>query len=104
MTTKHYTDAQRVVEKLLGGPLTLAMALRSTREGEGWPQATMARKLGLSRSALCDIEHGRKGVSPARAAHFARVLGYSEKVYVQLALQDEVERAGLPMHVDVRAA
>jgi transcriptional regulator with XRE-family HTH domain len=98
------SSARRFLEKLAGGPLTLGMALKATREGEGLSQAEFARKLGLSRSHLCDIEKGRKPVSAARAAAFARVLGYSERQYVRLALQDELTRAGLAMQVEIRTA
>ena len=34
--------------------------------------------LGVSRSHICDIEKGRKVVSPERAAKWANVLGYSD--------------------------
>jgi hypothetical protein len=56
----------------------------------------------ISRAHLCDIENGRKGLSPSRAAVFAQKLGYSETLFVELALQDLVTREGLNLHVDVR--
>lgn len=34
-------------------------------------------------------------MSPARAAKFAGVLGYSEKQFVRLALQKRIDEAGL---------
>ena len=63
-----------------------------------------AKLLGVSRQHLCDIEKGRRRVSPARAAKWARVLGYSETMMAQLALQYMVEEAGLRMKVSVKAA
>jgi hypothetical protein len=48
---------------------------------------------------LCDIEKGRKSVSPERASRFARELGYSEEQFVRLALQQLVEVAGLKFQV-----
>ncbi len=98
------SDSTRVLERLAGGPLTIAVAIKSTREGEGLSQAGFARLLGISRSHLCDIEKGRKGVSPERAAEFARKLGYSERQWVRLALQDLVDRVGLSLKIDVHAA
>jgi hypothetical protein len=62
------------------------------------------RRRRLSRSHVNDIEKGRKGVSPERAARFAKVLGYSRARLVQLALQDLVNRGGLKLLVDVKAA
>lgn len=101
MNTKTKSSARKSLERLAGGPLTLGMALRATREGECLQQAEFARVLGISKSSLCDIEHGRKPVSAARAAEFARLLGYSEQQYVRLALQDELTRAGLRFEVEL---
>ena len=74
MTTKARTtrvDAFAHLEKKLG-PLSLGKALVATRETDEITQAAFARKLGLSRANLADIEKGRKRVSPERAARFAR--------------------------------
>lgn len=38
-------------------------------------QEVMAKKLGVSKSHLCDIEKGRKRVSVERAYNFALSLG-----------------------------
>ena len=97
------SQAARLLEEL-GGPLTLASLLQAIRQGEGMSQADFAEKLDLSRSHLCDIERGRKTVSPARAAKFARVLGFSEKQFVRLALQKLIDEAGLDLIVRVDAA
>jgi plasmid maintenance system antidote protein VapI len=63
-----------------------------------------ARKLGVSASHLCDIEKGRKVVSPERAARFARILGRSPEQFVRLSLQELVDEAGLKMKVNVGVA
>lgn len=104
MATKAKKTVRGVLEKLAGGPLTLGMAIRATREGAEMSQAGFARKLGVTRSYLCDLEKNRKTVSPAKAAKFARVLGYAEQQYVRLALQDALRRAGLAYTVEIRAA
>ena len=103
MSTKK-SDAVRFLEKLTGGPVTLGRFLEAVRLGEELTQPAFAKKLGLSRSHLNDIEKGRKGVSPERAARFAKALGYSRARLVQLALQDLVNRGGLKLQVDVKAA
>ncbi len=107
MTTKkntHTSAALRFLEGVTGGSLKLGGLLESIRQGERISQTELAEKLGVSRSHLCDIEKGRKTVSPARAARFAKVLGYSEKQFVRLALQDMVDDAGLALIVKVQAA
>jgi len=103
MTTRK-SMAVRVLENLAGGPLTLGRYLCSIREGEEMSQVDFAKKLGISKSHLCDIEKGRKPISAARAAELARILGYSEKQFVQLAMQDAMARAGLNYRVKVEAA
>jgi antitoxin HigA-1 len=92
------------LEKLIGGPLTLGGALSAIREGEGESLAVFAQRLGVSRTHLSDIEHGRRSVNLLRASEFAATLGFHESQFVRLALQDQVRDAGLKLKVDVRAA
>jgi transcriptional regulator with XRE-family HTH domain len=108
MTTKPRKIArdadQRFLEKLIGGPLSLGSALSAIRETEELSLALFAERLGVSRSHLSDIEHGRRAVSPERAARFAAALGHSQAQFVRLALPDQVRSAGLKFRVDVHAA
>lgn len=93
-----------LLEQISGGPLTLGKALESVRKSEDISQDECARKLGVSKSHLCDVEKGRKTVSPERAAKWARVLGYPESVFVRLAIQGELDAAGLRYKVEIEAA
>jgi len=43
-------------------------------------------------------------VSPERAATWAKILGYSDIQFVRLALQDQLDKAGVKMNVQVEAA
>ena len=105
MTTKQRKSAAlQFLERRVGGPLTLGSSLEAIRLGDEISQAAFARKLGVSRSHLCDIEHGRKSVSLPRALKFAKTLGYPQDQFVRLALQAMVEEAGLNMHVKIDAA
>ena len=103
MSTKK-SEAVRFLEKLNGGSVTFGKFLEAVRKGEEMTQPAFAETLGISKSHLNDIEKGRKAVSPERAARFAIVLGYSQARLVKLALQDLVDRGGLKLHVDVKAA
>jgi hypothetical protein len=62
------------------------------------------RRPAPSRSHLCDVEKGRKVVSPERAAAWAETLGFPPTVFVKLALQEQLDRAGVKMSVEVAAA
>ncbi len=108
MTTRQPKKAKdsgkKFLEKLMGGPLSLGGALSALRESESESLAVFAERLGVSRSHLSDIEHGRRSVSPERASRFAQALGQSEAQFVRLALQDQVRSAGLKLRVDVHAA
>jgi transcriptional regulator with XRE-family HTH domain len=69
-----------------------------------WFFTQCARKLGVSKSHLCDVEKGRKTVSPERAAKWARTLGYPESIFVRLAIQGDLDAAGLKYKVEIEAA
>jgi len=98
------SDTMKLLEKMSGGPLTLGRAMESIRKGEELSQDECAKKLGVSKSHLCDVEKGRKTVSPERAAKWARTLGYPESVLVRLAIQGALDAAGLRYRVDIEAA
>ncbi|MBT8483791.1 MAG: helix-turn-helix transcriptional regulator [Myxococcales bacterium] len=96
-------DAMELLESL-HGPMTLGDMLWSLRVCDEISQAEFARRLDVSRSHLCDVEKGRKLVSAERAAAWAKVLGFPETVFVKLALQEQLDRAGVKMNVQVEAA
>lgn len=109
MTTKRAKkvpgrEASKYLRSLMGGSLTLGAALSGLREADELSLAGFAKLLGVSRSHLCDIEQGRRIVSPERAARFAQALDQSEAQFVRLALQDQLRAAGLKLTIDVKAA
>lgn len=104
MHTKAKSEAMKFLEDVAGRPLTLGGLLESIRLSEEMSQSVFAKKLGVSASHLCDIEKGRKVVSPERAARFAKVLGRSEHQFVRLALQEMIDEAGLKLKVNIAAA
>lgn len=88
----------------LDGPLTFGRMIWAIRESEEISQADFAKQLGVAPGHLCDIEKGRRMVSAERAARWARELGYPEAFFVKLALQAEVDAAGLKLEVAVQTA
>jgi transcriptional regulator with XRE-family HTH domain len=104
MPAREKRKTMKLLEQAAGRSLTLGGLLESIRRGEEMPQAAFAKTLRISPSHLCDIERGRKVVSPERAARFAKILGRPEPQFVRLALQGLVDEAGLRMKVDVAAA
>lgn len=93
--------ASDLIERMIGEKLTFGDMINSIRLCDEVTLETFANKLGISKSHLCDIEKGRKTVSPERAFNFAKTLGYPEKQFVQLALQHVLDSAGIDMKVEV---
>lgn len=92
------------LESLIGKKPTLGDYILSIRQGEEATQVEFAKLLGISLHNLCDIEHNRCFISPKMAAQFANKLGYSEKQFVRLCLQDMLNREGLALLVDIENA
>ena len=98
------SESLRFLEGLIGRQLTFGGHLSAIRKGEDMTLDAFAKQLEISRQHLCDIEKGRRMVSLERAAKWARLLGYSETLFVRLVLQDMIEQAGLNMKVSIDAA
>ena len=103
MSTKNEMTQQtlKLIEKITGGKLTLGKLIWAIREGEEMSQVDFAKKLGVSKQYLCDLEHNRKTTSPKLAAEYANKLGYSKEQFIRLSLQDIVDRDGLNISVEI---
>ncbi|MDG0817336.1 helix-turn-helix domain-containing protein [Bdellovibrio svalbardensis] len=101
MNTKKKTTAVKQLEKVLGESLSFGLRLNSLRQSEGQTLEIFAKRLSISKQHLNDIEKGRKSVSPERAARFAKILGFAEDRFIQLALQDQLTQAGFKYKVQV---
>lgn len=106
MTTRKSKDSSgsKLGTELLGESLSFGLAVESLRIRDGFSQVAFAKKLGLSRQYLCDVEKGRRLVSPEQAARFAKAFGHPPTVLVRLALQDAVRESGLKLRVIIEAA
>jgi transcriptional regulator with XRE-family HTH domain len=106
MTIKKSKDSSgsKLEKQLLGRDLTFGMAVEALRVRDDYTQAEFAKKLGVSRQYLCDVEKGRRLASPEQAARFAKAFGHPPAVLVRMALQDAVSAGGLKLVVRVEAA
>ncbi|MEO1483746.1 MAG: helix-turn-helix transcriptional regulator [Myxococcota bacterium] len=84
------------------GSTVFGQFLDSVRRTAKLNRTQFAERLGISRQHLWVIENGRQGVTPQRAARFARRLGGQESSFVEAALQAMVENAGLDYQVKVQ--
>jgi DNA-binding XRE family transcriptional regulator len=99
MTTE-FIKAGPFMRKLVG-EFNFAMFMRVARTTLGITQAEMARKLGIARGTLCDLEKGRQSVSVAFAAKVAKKAGLSVSQAVRMCLQDQLDRAKIKYKVDL---
>lgn len=97
MTQKTLKD----IEKITGTKLTLGKLIWAIRQADEISQVDFAEKLDITKQHLCDIEHGRKSISPKLAAKYASILGYSKDQFIRLSLQDLVDRDGLNVQVEI---
>ncbi len=103
MNTKK-SPARKFFESVRGGPLTFGRLLASIRSCDEISSVDLAKKMKISRAHLCDIEKGRRVVTPETAARFAKVLGYSVSQFVACVLEEQLRKMGLKLTVEVRAA
>lgn len=101
-TRKSNADTDRFMEELLGGPMTFGMMVEALRTSAGLTQVALAKKLKISKANLCDIEKGRRFVSIERAVNLAKALGQPADFFVQIALQTQLNEAGLRMKVELK--
>ena len=106
MTTKLFKTDQslKFLESVSGKQLTIGNLLWAIREADEIKQIDFAQKLCISRQYLCDLEHNRRGLSPAMASKFARTLGYAEEQFIRLPIQDALDRAGLHFEIEIHKA
>lgn len=104
MITKNSAESIEFLENIIGEKLTLGGFILAIRQGEELSQVKFAEMLGMSRQMLCDIEHNRKNISPKKAAEYAKILGYSQKQFIRLCLQDMLNRDGFKLSVELEDA
>ena len=97
----HKFDSIETLEKRLGR-MSLGYFLKSLREADSIPQTIFAKKLRISRANLCDIEKGRKFVSPERAIFFARLLKLPEETLLKLSIQDILHNSNMNYEVALK--
>jgi plasmid maintenance system antidote protein VapI len=101
MTTKTDNTLQ-TLEKMIGYKPTLGTILRSIRECEEMTQVNFAKLLKISPQKLCDIENGRRFISPKIAVKFAKILGDSPDYFVVQCLQDELKRNKINVRLEIK--
>ena len=76
----------------------LDQKIRQLREGRGWSQADLARKAGITRSAVSTYEQGQRTPSADVIRCFAKAFGVSSDYLLGIAERRAVEVEGLSEH------
>jgi len=96
--------AALALQKITKKKLTLGSFLWSIRMCDEKTQSAFARTLGISSQYLCDIENGRRMVSPLTAKKFSEKLRYMPEQFVELAIQDMLDHEKIKMKVYIEKA
>jgi transcriptional regulator with XRE-family HTH domain len=100
MSTKYIKYGLKELEKDFG-TLTFGKLIEAYRLAESLSQKDFAKLLGISQASLCDLEKGRRIPSVERASKIAKRLKEPASYWVQLAIQDHLNQAGLKLRVSV---
>lgn len=98
------TKAQKYLEKLNKGPLSFGQLLVALRKADEVSQASLAKKLNVSRGLICDIEKERRAASIELAAKIAKILGYPKETLIKQLLDDQLKEAKVKLKVNLEAA
>ena len=93
------SDAIKFLEGLMGGPLTFGEMVRSIRETDELTQDDVAKRVGVSKHHVSDVENGRRKVSIERAARWAKALGSPPAYFVRMVAQEEIDAVGVKLKV-----
>ncbi|APD50867.1 helix-turn-helix transcriptional regulator [Francisella hispaniensis] len=85
-------EALNILDDVLGGKPTFGETIAAIRKCEDLTQVELAKKLGVSKQYLCDVENNRKSVSVDKAIKIAQALGQSKRLLVELALQEMLNK------------
>lgn len=83
--------------------LSFGRTIHAYRLCEEWSLNTAAEKIGISKQQLCDYEHGRKLPSIEQAYRIAEALGMVPWGAVLDVINEQLERAKLPIKVKLAA-
>jgi transcriptional regulator with XRE-family HTH domain len=82
--------------------MTFGGLVRSLRMSDEISQVDLAKKLGVSKQFLSDVEHNRKDVGMGFAKKIAEALDYSIEPLIELLIRDQLKHQHLNYTVDLK--
>jgi transcriptional regulator with XRE-family HTH domain len=90
--------------KSLWETMTFGSLIHSLRISDEITQVELAKKIGVSKQFLSDVEHNRKDVGISFAKKVAEALGYSIEPLIELLIRDQLKRQHLNYTVELKKA
>jgi transcriptional regulator with XRE-family HTH domain len=90
--------------KNIWNKMTFGKLIRSLRISDEISQIDLAKKLGVSKQFLNDVEHNRKDVGFDFAKKVASALGYSIEPFIELLIKQQLKRQRLNYIVEIKKA
>jgi len=84
--------------------MTFGGFIRSLRMCDEITQVELAKKLGVSKQFLNDVEHNRKEVGFAFAKKISSTLGYSIETFLELLIRQQLKKQHLHYIVEIKKA
>ena len=105
MNTKS-TDTVNALEatKEVWNNMTFGGLIYSLRISDEITQVNLAKKIGVSKQFLSDVEHNRKDVGISFAKKVSDALGYSIEPLIELLIRDQLRRQHLNYIVELKKA
>lgn len=98
-TSNALDSTQDIWEKMTFGGL-----VHSLRISDDISQVELAKKIGVSKQFLSDVEHNRKDVGIGFAKKIADALSYSIEPLIELLIRDQLRRQDLNYIVELKKA
>ena len=102
-TDRHKAFGPKDLARRLG-KLTVGEFLHTWRISEEMSLKDFGKRIGMSVANLCDIEKGRKGVSPEKAEQIAKAIGVPAGLLIRLSIEENLRAAGLKYTVEIKPA
>ena len=84
--------------------MTFGGLVHSLRISDNVTQVELAKKIGVSKQFLSDVEHNRKDVGIAFAKKVSEALSYSIEPLIELLIRDQLRRQHLNYIVELKNA
>lgn len=84
--------------------MTFGGLVHSLRLSDEITQVELAKRMGVSKQFLSDVEHNRKDVGIAFAKKVSEALGYSLEPLIELLIRDQLRRQHLDYIVELKHA